>query len=199
MNTKELLEIGSQRVVEINKLMLELERHETVMSDVKFGNVSISHNGCTTYLTDVLPEEKMQELKGLVMTAIYNAGYDKISRYKELIGVKEEKKKPAVINPEFEKAILDMKEQQTEKTLVVDSGTAKCVVVQKDKQELTVELVKELYIDQDLSIARTGEALGVDKNKVYRFIKANKINKPSKKERELYRDAKVESAKQGKG
>ncbi|HBY71600.1 MAG TPA: hypothetical protein DEG06_05095, partial [Lachnospiraceae bacterium] len=104
-----LLEQASQRVIEINKAMSEIEKFEDIISAGRDAEIAFADKGNTKYIT-VLSPEKMQELKDTVLVAIINSKNEKDAELERLLGI--DKRKPAVINPEFEKAVQEMEQQK---------------------------------------------------------------------------------------
>lgn len=193
LNSKELLEQANQRVVTINKLMGEIEGFDGIMSAGSNGVIAFYTMGIgTTYIDGVLSQDKMQELKETVINAIVTTRDEKTAELEQLLGIKKlppavnldfeekseplqiPKKKPATINPKFEQAV-----QEMVKTEPVE-----------DKPEMTVELVKELYHDKDMTLDEVAKVFGVNRTALYKFVTNFNLRKPSKKDRN-FRDGKV--------
>lgn len=119
------------------------------------------------------------------------------------------KRKPATINPEFEQAINktiqttkatnESLEELSDKAKTVanafkESVTDVCcneVEEIKDKPEMTVELVKELYHDKNMTLDAVASELGTNRTALYKFVTKHNLRKPSKKDRDTFRDGKV--------
>jgi hypothetical protein len=195
METKNLLEQWNKRMVQGNRLSGEIEEFENILSLAEQSKVCIHNNGGTTFLGVVLDEKVMNGLKTIVLNTLVDEKKKKVAELEQLINPGPIK--TSTINPEFEKTVQEM-EQSGIKTKENVVETVKSVI-EADKSvpkvELTVELVKDLYIDKDMIIADVAKVVGVPKSSLYRFIVQNNLTKPSKKEKELFRDSKVQAKK----
>ncbi|MDF2611457.1 MAG: hypothetical protein K0R92_2931 [Lachnospiraceae bacterium] len=192
MDTKTLLEQANERVKNINRIMGELEDFEAVLSVTGTSKVALHSNGGTTFIDTVLSQDDMINLQDMVVARIIGARNKKTAELEQLLGM--EKRKTAIINPKFEKAILEMEEQKTKKTLVIDSGTAKCAVVQKDNPVMTVEEVTRLYVTENKTLKEVAEYFGVTKSAVNSYIYRNNLARKSYvKNDDTFLDSKIEA------
>lgn len=177
-----LLEQANQRVIEINKLMGEVEGFEDIINAGREAEIAFADKGAgTTYIT-VLSPEKMQELKEIVMVGIMSERDNKTAELEKLLGIR----KPATINPVFEKAVQEM-EQSNKKDPVEEKLTK---VLQEEAKkieepkypEMTVELVKELYHDKGMTLDQVAKEFGTNRTALYKFVTNNNLRKPNKKD-----------------
>ncbi|HBI73629.1 MAG TPA: hypothetical protein DDY59_10605 [Lachnospiraceae bacterium] len=175
-----LLEQASQRVIEINKAMSEIEKFEDIISAGRDAEIAFADKGNTKYIT-VLSPEKMQELKDTVLVAIINSKNEKDAELERLLGI--DKRKPAVINPEFEKAVQEMEQQK--KPDPVEDKLAEIIDKQvqelKDKPEMTLEAVTKLYIEEGKTYREMAEYFGVNKSNINNFIYKNHLSELKQK------------------
>ncbi|MDF2610060.1 MAG: hypothetical protein K0R92_1534 [Lachnospiraceae bacterium] len=178
MDTKTLLEQANERVKNINRIMGELEDFEAVLSVTGASKVALHSNGGTTFIDTVLSQDDMIDLQDMVVARIIGARNKKTAELEQLLGV--EKRKPATINPKFEKAVQGMENQYKE---VIKPLEVPCA----EPKEITVEMVKEYYHKRGLSLEESAKELGVPRSTLYNFVTRNNLRKPNKKE-SVFRD-----------
>lgn len=161
-----LLEKWNEHIIKGNQLSRELEDIETLIEksmdeDICF---TVKPNGAT-YIS-VLPPEKMQELREVVVGAILQVRDEKTAELEKLMGIR----KPVVINPEeTEQEIVLQKCQDPieEKLTEILDKQAKMI---KGKPQMTVDTVKKLYIDEGKSYQEMADYFGVKKTDINNFI-----------------------------
>lgn len=193
MNSNELLSRANQRVVDINKIMGEIEDFDGISyaAQQQESEVAFYENGVGTTFLKVLSDEKKLELKAIVLKAITDAQAEKTTELEQLLGVK---KKPAIINPEFEKAIKEMEQQNLdpvkEELSTVLQEEPKLEIKRTTLNLSDIEDVRRMYHDEGLPQGAIAEYYGVTKPVVNNFIYANHLAK--KKYAKGYLDSEVE-------
>lgn len=179
-----LLEQANQRVIEINKLMGEVEGFEDIINAGREAEIAFADKGAgTTYIT-VLSPEKMQELKEIVMLGIMNERDNKTAELETLLGIR----KPATINPEFEEATKGMFQSNKSEPDPVEEKLTKVLQEEAKKieepkyPEMTVELVKELYHDKGMTLDQVAKEFGTNRTALYKFVTKHNLRKPNKKD-----------------
>lgn len=166
-----LLDQWNEHIVRGNKLSRELEDFEGIMhvADMADSKIAISGGVGTTFIDRVLSPEKMADIKRIVITSLNEAKLTKEVELEKLMG-----RKPAYINPEFEAAVKEMEQQGKKQPDPVPE--------EKTYPEMTVELVKELYHDKNMTLDQVAKEFGVNRTALYTFITKNNLRKPSKKD-----------------
>lgn len=169
MNTTNLLEQASEHVKKVNKIMGQVEDFEAVLSQVESGVIALYSKGAgTTFIDTVLNQDDMTELKDIVVARIISARNSKTAELEKLLGRKEEV--PQVVA-----------EQSRES------------VAKPNYPKMTVDRVKELYHDKDMTLEEVAKEFGIPRGTLYTFITNNGLRKPGKKEKETFLDSKIQS------
>lgn len=142
--------------------------------------VTLQGAGHTIYLNSILSREESEALKVVITRDIQTEHNKKETVLAKLLGIVEVKEnvKPET-TPVAEEVVVSKKE-----TVEVKQPE---VIEKPKKVELNVDKVRDLYINQDMTLQQVAEAVGCGRTKVYDFCRANGIIKPSKKDKE-YRD-----------
>lgn len=180
MDTKNLLEQWNERMVYGNKLSREIEDFENILDEAKneASKICVSRVGVgSTYFDSILDEKVMVILKEIVINTLKEGRDNKITELEKMIGKKEDN---IVIS---EKSVIKKSESVIEP---IENVT---------KPELTVELVKSLYHEQDMKLDDVAEEVGVPRTTLYNFIVKNNLKKPSKREQKIFRDTEVQAKK----
>lgn len=158
-----ILEQANQKVVEINRLMKEVENYEGIIEGVKNAKVCFSESKIgTTWLDSVLSPEQMDGLKLEIINLIRGNYADKESKLLAFIGVEpkpevviENKsvRKAATINPEFEEAVKEMEAS--------------------NKKANTDEDVRRLYFDEGMTLAGVCKQLRISQKTFYQILDRN--------------------------
>lgn len=171
-----ILEQAKALVDDIYKSMTKVETCETLAEAVSAQEVVLVKPGCDRYvkLDGVLTEEQMQDVKKYIQNTIDS---NKAEAERFLLRVSG---KAATINQDFEDAVHEMinsnpeepeKDMEPEKPVEIEQPE------EKQHSELTVEEVRKVYTDGDMTIVSAAEYFGVDRNKLYRFITDNGLRK----------------------
>lgn len=178
--SKNLLEQASQRVIEINKTMSEIEKFEDIINAGQDAEIAFADKVNTTYIT-VLSPEKMQELKEMVLNAIFNAKDEKTTELERLLGIYPDRK--PTVNPVFEIAEQGTVPQNNQD--LIEDKLAEILDKQAQeisgKPEMTVDAVKKLYIEDGKSYQEMAEYFGVKKTDVNNFITRNHLRELKQK------------------
>ena len=180
MRMSNLLEQWNEHIIKGNQLSRELESFDEIIDAGRDAEIAFTDNGTTKYIT-VLSPEKMAEFNNIVLQAIYEAKNKKAAELERLLGI--EKRKPATINPEFEKAVQEMEQQR--KPDPVEDKLAEIIDKQvqelKDKPEMTLEAVTKLYIEEGKTYREMAEYFGVNKSNINNFIYKNHLSELKQK------------------
>lgn len=160
----QLLEQANEYVVKVNKLIGEVESFDDILGNVVDENsvVCVYVKGGTTFVDTVLNQNIMDGLKDTLVETMEAEKSKKVQELQDLI-LKSNVSKKATIVP---------KEKVVE---VIPTPAGKKVV------ELDLEKVKDLYVNQGLTLAKIAEELGCAASTVFNFIKRNKITKEEAK------------------
>lgn len=195
MSLNNLLEQANSHVVEVNKLMGDVEMVENIINAVKEPNlvISFTQRGVgTTYIDDTLTEEELRSLKETVMVCIMRNRDDKVAKLEKLLGIR----KPATINPEFEAAVQDMVKQ-------VKKPSTKEIPVSSYKPYYDEGKLRRAFAE-DKSVKQIAEEFGCAPCNVYdgmrkfgievKHPKKSRVEK-AKEKQEIIREAKPEPVK----
>jgi hypothetical protein len=196
ISTNELLEKANSHVVEVSKLMGEVQELEKAITDAKESDICFQNGSSKTFIT-VLGANKMQEIKEAVLAEMMGARNTKAGVLLSMI----EKRKPANINPDFEAAGQRMEQQGKPDSIEEKPGK----ILQKEEDRLgqpteileeelprsltadeilrqDIDKVRELYEDDSVKVTEIAAKYGVKKGEVYTFASKNhftRIKKPS--------------------
>jgi hypothetical protein len=202
MNSKELLEQAEIRVKRINELSDGVGAAEDVLAMLGEGEVCFFTSGIgTTHLTPVLSPEKLQKLREDIVVEVIHTRNDKSAELEKLLGIR----KPATINPEFEKAVQEM-EQSTkkqdqdpleEKLKVVLQDEAKKIEAPEKSQdkypapkqnkrvktpENMVEAdVRKMYVEENRDRKYIADYYGISESKVNNYLFLHDIKRKATK------------------
>lgn len=174
-----ILENAKELVDDILNCMTKVETCDVISEAVSEQEVVLVKPGGDRYvrLDGVLTEDQMQDVKKYIQNTIDS---NKAEAERFLLRVSG---KAATINQDFEDAVQDMinsnpeepeKDMEPEKPVEIEQPE------EKQHSELTVEEVRKVYTDGDMTIIEAAGYFGVDKNKLYKFITANNLRKPKK-------------------
>lgn len=168
----ELLKQASERVIEINKLIRDVENNEKVLSDMKGLEVAMTDRNSTKYLTDVLTTEELEKVKNIIVNLVRVSGEESRVRLEKLIGVNKIEAKIVEAAAEPFTALVKDTEKQIEVKPVVKQAPKeeKKKEVGRPKVDIDYATVKEMYISKDMTVKDIAFKLGVNKNTLYAFI-----------------------------
>ncbi len=181
MNTQELFELGSKKVVEINKLMSGIEEVDKRMSNCSSDTIiALQGVNGTIRVDDILPTEVIVSLTESVMNAINTVRSKREFELERLLGLA----KPAMVNPVSEGAVQDtIKPEATKEPEVIIPERVKDaeppIKGRGYKTKLTVGEVQSL-IDEGNTILQIAEHFGYKSAQtVYMFMSKNNITLPT--------------------
>lgn len=182
----EILEKAKELVDDIFKAMNKVETCETLSEEVASQEVVLVKAGGDRYvkLDGVMTEEQIQDVKRYIQNTIDGNKAEAERFLRRVSG------KAAVVNPDFEAAVQEMISQdQTEDAVTKTAEPA----AEEDQEEpvteapeekvtpeLTVEAVRKIYTEGDMSIRQAAEYFGVCQGKLYRFVSEHGLRKPKK-------------------
>jgi DNA-binding transcriptional regulator YiaG len=180
-----LLDQWNEHIIRGNLLSRELEDIEDILEKSKGADICFSSGTNGSVFIKVLSPEKMQELRENVVIAIMKTRNEKTAELEKLMGIR----KPATTNPEFEAAVQDMEKS----TKVVQKPDPVEVIDDKPKKPImTIEDVRRMYQDENMSMKDISEYYGVSKSVINNFIYMNKLARKKIKD-DGYMDAQVEA------
>lgn len=182
----EILEKAKELVDDIYKAMTKVETCETLSEEVASQEVVLVKAGGDRYvkLDGVMTEEQIQDVKRYIQNTIDGNKAEAERFLRRVSG------KAAVVNPDFEAAVQEMISQdQTEDAVTKTAEPA----AEEDQEEpvteapeekvtpeLTVEAVRKIYTEGDMSIRQAAEYFGVSQSKLYSFVSEHGLRKPKK-------------------
>ena len=174
-----IIENAKELVDDILNCMTKVETCDVISEAVSEQEVVLVKPGSERYvrLDGVLTEDQMQDVKKYIQNTIDS---NKAEAERFLLRVSG---KAATINQDFEDAVQDMinsNPEEPENDMEPDEPAEIEQPEEKQYPELTVEEVRKVYTDGDMTIIEAAEHFGVDKNKMYKFITANNLRKPKK-------------------
>ncbi|MDF2538870.1 MAG: hypothetical protein K0S76_1891 [Herbinix sp.] len=201
-----LLEQWNEHIIRGNQLSRELEDIEDLLAKSYTSDICFTASDTEKLFIRVLSPEKMKELKDKTVTAIVQAKNEKTIELEKLMGIR----KPAYVNPEFEAAVQDM-EKHIKKKPNPDPVEEKLTEI-LDKQaeeikkapaipkysEMTIEDVRRMYQDENMSQGSIAAYYGVKKVVVNTFLQKHKLFRKSSKKDDIFLDEKVESRQKQK-
>ena len=189
----EILEKAKELVDDIYKAMTKVETCETLSEEVASQEVVLVKAGGDRYvkLDGVMTEEQIQDVKRYIQNTIDGNKAEAERFLRRVSG------KAAVVNPDFEAAVQEMISQdQTEEQPETDEQEARETVEDEPEEapeksgieepekettpELTVEAVRKIYTEGDMSIRQAAEYFGVSQSKLYSFVSEHGLRKPKK-------------------
>lgn len=189
MNSKELLEQAEIRVKRINELSDDVGAAEDILAMLGDGEVCFFTSGIgTTHLTPVLSPDKLQKLREDIIVEVIRTRNDKSTELEKLLGIR----KPAIINPEFEKAVQEMVKPPFKADHIVKiDGIPKYIDKEPEKEELPkceprpplneleVENVRRMYHDEAKTMKEIAEYYGVTKTRMNSYISKYNLRRTS--------------------
>lgn len=180
----EILEKAKELVDDIYKAMTKVETCETLSEEVASQEVVLVKAGGDRYvkLDGVMTEEQMQDVKKYIQNTI-DGNKAEAERFLRMVSGKA-----AVVNPDFEAAVQEMISQDQTEEVVTETAEQATEEDQEEPvpeapeekitPELTVEAVREVYTEGDMSIRQAAEYFGVGQSKLYGFISEHGLRKP---------------------
>lgn len=177
----EILENAKALVDDIYKNMTKVETCEALSEAVSEQEVVLVKPGGDRYvkLDGVLTEEQMLDVKKYIQNTIDSNKAEAERFLRKVSG------KAAIPNPDFEKAIEDMISQEAKDS----PAEAKRETVEDESEEapekettpeLTIDAVKAVYTEGDMTIRQAADHFGVSQSKLYSFISEHGLRKPKK-------------------
>lgn len=181
----EILEKAKELVDDIYKAMTKVETCETLSEEVASQEVVLVKAGGDRYvkLDGVMTEEQIQDVKRYIQNTIDGNKAEAERFLRRVSG------KAAVVNPDFEAAVQEMISQDQTEDVVTEPAEP----VEEDREEpvteapeekvtpeLTVEAVRKIYTEGDMSIRQAAEYFGVSQSKLYSFVSEHGLRKPKK-------------------
>lgn len=181
----EILEKAKELVDDIYKAMTKVETCETLSEEVASQEVVLVKAGGDRYvkLDGVMTEEQIQDVKRYIQNTIDGNKAEAERFLRRVSG------KAAVVNPDFEAAVQEMISQDQTEDVVTEPAEP----VEEDREEpvteapeekvtpeLTVEAVRKIYTEGDMSIRQVAEYFGVSQSKLYSFVSEHGLRKPKK-------------------
>lgn len=188
-----ILEDAKALVDDIYKNMTNVETCEALSDAVAEQEVVLVKSGSDRYvkLDGVLTEEQIQDVKKYIQNTIDGNKAEAERFLRRVSG------KAAVVNPDFEEAVQEMISQdQTEAQPETDEQEVqeavedepekvpeKSEIEEPEKEttpELTIDAVKAVYTEGDMTIRQAADHFGVSQSKLYSFISEHGLRKPKK-------------------
>lgn len=177
----EILEKAKELVDDIYKAMTKVETCETLSEEVASQEVVLVKAGGDRYvkLDGVMTEEQIQDVKRYIQNTIDGNKAEAERFLRRVSG------KAAVVNPDFEAAVQEMISQdQTDDVVTEPAEPVEEPVTEAPEEkvtpELTVEAVRKIYTEGDMSIRQAAEYFGVSQSKLYSFVSEHGLRKPKK-------------------
>jgi hypothetical protein len=197
MNSKELLAQARETAEKQLKLAEQIEKAESILNEVKTGFICfyVAGHG-STRIDDVVDNEKLDVIKDLALVAIMNYRDDKTKELEKLLGLKLPAAgidvKPHVVGPAVPMGENIIEEKLTEilqdeakliEAPPEDNSIGKYPAKSKKysgyPDNMTVELVREMYIDKGMKISDISDHFKVTYSKTNNFISKHKMHRVS--------------------
>lgn len=185
-----ILEDAKALVDDIYKNMTKVETCEALAEAVSEQEVVLVKGGSDRYikLDGVLTEEQMQDVKKYIQNTIDGNKAEAESFLRRVSG------KAAKINPDFEEAVQEMIAENERKSNAPDEPEAEeesqesdkaeeevaAEEEEKDHPELTVEAVRKVYTEGDMTVRQAADYFKVSQSKLYSFISDHGLRKAKK-------------------
>lgn len=182
----EILEKAKELVDDIFKAMTKVENCETLSEEVASQDVVLVKAGGDRYvkLDRVMTEEQIQDVKKYIQNTIDGNKAEAERFLRRVSG------KAAVVNPDFEAAVQEMISQDQTEEVVTETAEPAAEEDQEEPvtespeekvtPELTVEAVRKIYTEGDMTIRQAAEYFGVSQSKLYSFVSEHGLRKPKK-------------------
>lgn len=182
----EILEKAKELVDDIYKAMTKVETCETLSEEVASQEVVLVKAGGDRYvkLNGVMTEEQIQDVKKYIQNTIDGNKAEAERFLRRVSG------KAAVVNPDFEAAVQEMISQDQTEAAVTETAEPAADEDQEEPvteapeekvtPELTVEAVRKIYTEGDMSIRQAAEYFEVSQSKLYSFVSEHGLRKPKK-------------------
>ena len=185
----DLLELAVNHVKEVMELAERRRKAVEVYNSITdTTNVCLYQSGSLTQFGDFISAESMEQIKHSTIQAISNAKDEIEKQIMEKIGIKG--RRYTGLDEEFDKDLNKMEDQHSTEIISIDTKE----FIEKETDVLltnniigeslpgmTEENVKELYWNQNLTIDKTAEQLGVKRSTLYNFICNHNLKKNKKK------------------
>lgn len=192
MNCKELLQLAEQRIKEVNSiktLVDSITSLEQIIEEVNKDQNDIYIDGLSDYanISEAIGKELNTRLKIVVSNTLDVFRMDKATELKKIMGVW----KPAVTNKDFEQAVQEMEQSSKKLSDPVkesveqsDNSLDKYPAKKKAKKSpypdnMTVELVRKMYVYQGMTLKQVAENFGLKPSQVNAFISKNGLHRTS--------------------
>lgn len=181
-----ILEDAKALVDDIYKNMTNVETCEALSDAVAEQEVVLVKSGSDRYvkLDGVLTEEQIQDVKKYIQNTIDGNKAEAERFLRRVSG------KAAVVNPDFEVAVQEMISQDQTEEVVTETAEPAAEEDQEEPvteapeekvaPELTVEAVRKIYTEGDMTIRQAAEYFGVSQSKLYSFVSEHGLRKPKK-------------------
>jgi hypothetical protein len=202
MNSKELLEQALNTAEEHNRtatrlqgLAFRMSQLEEAVSETEERHIDIG--GVNIY--DMMEEADAEEIKLFTLDELRHVKKLNEEELNKLLGIKPvpEKRKPAIINQEFEKAVQEMEQSYTiKKNCITGETVIEPDPVEADKpigkykkgkqskiypENMTVEAVKQMYLTEGKSRKEIGDCFGIETGAVNNFLFTRGIRRSENK------------------
>ena len=194
MNSKELVAQATAKIEKMCNLTDKIEAIENILkASGEKTEIALYETGVgTTRLSLVLSEAVVKSLKESAVAEIKSALHNNTTELHQLVGAKPEKRKPATINPEFEKAVQEMVKPPFKADHIVKiDGIPKYIDKEPEKEEppkceprsplneLEVDNVRRMYHDEAKTMKEVAEYYGVTKTRMNSYISKYNLRRTS--------------------
>lgn len=197
----EIVSRAQELVQEIYKHMSKIETCDAIVGEIEDKDVVFCKENKVVDLSAVIDKSQMHDIRKTVIETI-KANKEESEKYlsaisggqsnKNVIADTEPvKRKSEIINQELEDAAQEVinSTKNTEKAKEQhDKKTIEAAVQTEERQPLTKETLKNMYIKQGMAVKDIAVQLGYEKSTVYKQIAMLGLKKPSKRSTEGFRD-----------
>lgn len=174
----DLLELAVNHVKEVMELAARRRKAVEVYNSITdTTNVCLYQSGALTQFDDFISAESMEQIKHSTIQSISNAKDEIEKQIMEKIGVKG--RRYTGLDEELDNGLSEMEDQHSTDIISIDTKelieketnlplTNK--VIHESLSGMTEENVIELYWNQNLTIEKTAEQLGVNRSTLFNFI-----------------------------
>jgi len=170
------VEQWNEHVIKGNKISRELESFDTILQVINRpdSKVALYYNGEMSFIDLVLPEDVMDNIKQGVLLFLNKHKASKETEIKNLMGI--QKSEPDTV----EEKLTYLLKQEADRIAGSDKSLDK-QAQEISKPEMTIDAVKNLYIEEGRSYQYMAEYFGVKKTDINNFITRNHLRELKQK------------------
>ena len=187
IDIKELLQIANEKAVRINELSTDISRIDNVIPGIEKDDLVITGYDIALYIG----EETTEQLKQHIIATMETAKKNKLAELEQLLGVQQsvpQVPKIPKLAPGTEMILAPSTDGVVKHDRVVpeDKSLSKYPAPKKDgrrkyPENMTVEVVRKMYVDEGKTKKQIAEYFGLKESSVNNFIYLHGISRHKRK------------------